>query len=93
MKYFSEDDEGSLASSPLFPVVGSPSACAASSSSFLGERGGEPVVACEPTMADGPVGTPEAGAELRRSLHTSLTPLKRESWNRCMAAVHDASVR
>lgn len=48
---------------------------------------------CWPIMAEGAVGTPDAGAELRRRRQTKRTPLKRESWNLCIAAVQDASVR
>jgi hypothetical protein len=93
MKYLSGDVEASLTSSLLFGVVDSPSTWTPSPSTSCGERGGEALAGCGPTIAEGPVGTPEAGAELRRSRHTNLTPLNRESWNRCMAAVHDASVR
>lgn len=95
MKYFPVDVDVFLASASFLLVLGAPpSAIGSSPSGSSGDRGGgDAPAAWVPTIADGPVGMPEAGAELRRSRHTSLTPLNRESWNLCMAAVQEDSVR
>lgn len=43
-------------------------------------------------VADGPIGVPAGVAPVPlRSLHTNLTPWKRESWNRVIAAAHAPS--